>query len=52
VLVTPKSTENPDFHIFLNRQRSMRRLDRIIINEYHVILNQQKDFRAVMAQLD
>ncbi|KAL2801580.1 P-loop containing nucleoside triphosphate hydrolase protein [Aspergillus granulosus] len=51
VLVTPESTENPDFHTFLNRQRFMRRLDRIVIDECHVILNQQKDFRPAMARL-
>ncbi|KAL4732941.1 P-loop containing nucleoside triphosphate hydrolase protein [Aspergillus similis] len=51
VLVTPESTENPDFHTFLNRQRLMRRLDRIAIDECHVILNQQKDFRHAMARL-
>ncbi|KAL4922939.1 uncharacterized protein BDV17DRAFT_285799 [Aspergillus undulatus] len=39
ILVTPESTENPDFYIFLNQQRFMRRLDRIIINKCHVILN-------------
>ncbi|CDM38399.1 DNA helicase, ATP-dependent, RecQ type [Penicillium roqueforti FM164] len=27
------------------------RLERIDINEYHVMLNDQKDFRSVMAQL-
>ncbi|KAL4971177.1 P-loop containing nucleoside triphosphate hydrolase protein [Aspergillus desertorum] len=51
VLVTPESTENPDFHTFLNRQRWMRRLDRIVVDECHVILNQQKDFRPAMARL-
>ncbi|KAL4934738.1 hypothetical protein BDV06DRAFT_229585 [Aspergillus oleicola] len=47
----PESTENPDFHTFLNRQRFLRRLDRIVIDECHVILNQQKDFRPAMARL-
>jgi superfamily II DNA helicase RecQ len=51
VLVTPESTENPDFHTFLNRQRLLRRLDRIVIDKCHVILNQQKDFRPAMARL-
>ncbi|KAL4860829.1 hypothetical protein BDV12DRAFT_181060 [Aspergillus spectabilis] len=30
VLMTPGSTENPDFHTFFNRQRFLRRLDRIV----------------------
>ncbi|KAL4756069.1 P-loop containing nucleoside triphosphate hydrolase protein [Aspergillus foveolatus] len=51
VLPTPESTENPDFHPFLNRQRQLRRLDRIVIDECHVILNEQKDFRPAMARL-
>jgi superfamily II DNA or RNA helicase len=51
VLVTPESTENPDFHTFLNRQRQLRRLDRIVVDECHVILNEQKDFRPAMARL-
>ncbi|PTU19735.1 hypothetical protein P175DRAFT_0532676 [Aspergillus ochraceoroseus IBT 24754] len=51
MLVTPESTENPDFHTFLNRQQLLRRLDRIVINKCHVILNPQKDFRPAMARL-
>jgi late competence protein required for DNA uptake (superfamily II DNA/RNA helicase) len=51
VLVTPESSEDPDFHTFLNRQRWMRRLDRIVVDECHIILNQQKDFRPAMARL-
>ena len=49
VLVTPESSEDPDFHTFLNRQRWMRRLDRIMVDECHIILNSQKDFRPAMA---
>jgi superfamily II DNA helicase RecQ len=49
VLVTPESTENPDFYTFLNRQQLLRQLDQIMINECHVILNQQKDFQPAMA---
>jgi superfamily II DNA helicase RecQ len=51
VLVTPESTKNPDFYMFLNRQRLLQQLDRIVVNECHVILNQQKDFRPAMARL-
>ena len=51
VLVTPESTEHPDFHTFVNRQRVLRRLDRIVVDECHVMLNPQKDFRPAMARL-
>ncbi|KAH3002693.1 hypothetical protein KXW60_006664 [Aspergillus fumigatus] len=51
VLVTPESAVSPDFQTFLNRLRWMRRLDRIVINECHVVLNSQGDFRPQMAQL-
>ncbi|PKX88226.1 P-loop containing nucleoside triphosphate hydrolase protein [Aspergillus novofumigatus IBT 16806] len=36
---------------FLNRLRWTRRLDRIVIDECHVVLNSQHDFRPQMAQL-
>jgi superfamily II DNA helicase RecQ len=45
VLVTPESAVSPDFQTFLNRLRWMRRLDRIVIDECHVVLNSQRDFR-------
>ena len=51
VLVTPESAITEDFMTFLNRQRLQHRLDRIVIDECHVILNNQKDFRPAMAQL-
>lgn len=51
VLVTPESTISDDFMTFLNRQRLQHRLDRILIDECHVILNEQKGFRPAMAQL-
>jgi hypothetical protein len=51
VLVTPESAVSPDFQTFLNRLRWMRRLDRIVIDECHVVLNSQRDFRPQMAQL-
>ncbi|MBZ4040742.1 hypothetical protein, partial [Novilysobacter selenitireducens] len=38
VLVTPESAVTPDFHSFLNRLRMVRRLDRIVIDECHTIL--------------
>jgi superfamily II DNA helicase RecQ len=49
VLVTPESAVSPDFQMFLNRLRWTRRLDWIVINECHVVLNSQRDFRPQMA---
>jgi len=51
VLVTPESAISEDFMTFLNRQRLQHRLDRIVVDECHLILNNQKDFRPAMAQL-
>ncbi|KAH2270118.1 hypothetical protein KXW02_001791 [Aspergillus fumigatus] len=51
VLVTPKSAVSPDFQTFLNQLWWTRRLDWIVINECHVVLNSQRDFRPQMAQL-
>jgi superfamily II DNA helicase RecQ len=51
VLVTPESAVSPDFQTFLNRLRWMRRLDCIVIDECHVVLNSQRDFWPQMAQL-
>ncbi|KAJ5863522.1 uncharacterized protein N7529_001349 [Penicillium soppii] len=51
VLVTPESAITEDFMTFLNRQRLGHRLDRIVIDECHVVLNDQSQFRPAMAQL-
>ncbi|PKX88229.1 P-loop containing nucleoside triphosphate hydrolase protein [Aspergillus novofumigatus IBT 16806] len=51
MLVTPKSAVSPDFQTFLNRLRWTRRLDRIVINKCHVVLNSQHNFQPQMAQL-
>ncbi|KAF2805010.1 uncharacterized protein BDZ99DRAFT_397115, partial [Mytilinidion resinicola] len=39
VLVTPESAVREVFSNFINRQRLIERLDRIIINKCHVILD-------------
>jgi len=39
VLVTPESAVSDSFGNFMNRQRAMGRLDRIIIDECHVVLD-------------
>jgi superfamily II DNA helicase RecQ len=51
VLVTPESAVGKPFGTFLNRMRTMRRLDRIVIDECHIVLNDGLDFRKYMQQL-
>jgi superfamily II DNA or RNA helicase len=51
VLVTPESVLSTEFTTFLNRQRMMQRLDRIVIDECHVLLHQDTTFRPMMQQL-
>jgi RecQ family ATP-dependent DNA helicase len=51
VLVTPESAMGEEFGTYLNRMRTMRRLDRIVIDECHIILNDGLDFRKYMQQL-
>jgi superfamily II DNA helicase RecQ len=49
VLVTPESAVTSDFQTFINRLAMMRRLDRVVVNECHIIINRQKDFQPQMA---
>ncbi|KAI2479924.1 telomere-linked helicase 1 [Pyrenophora tritici-repentis] len=51
VLVTPESAVGEEFATFLNRLRATRQLDRIIIDECHIVLNRQYTFRKQMQQL-
>ena len=51
VLVTPESAVGEDFATFLNRLRAMRQLDRIVIDECHIVLNRRYTFRKQMQQL-
>ena len=44
ILVMPESAVTENFHIFINRLKQTRRLNQIVINEYHVVLNNQQDF--------
>ena len=39
ILVTSESAVSEAFRTFLNRMRATQQLDRIVIDEYHVILN-------------
>lgn len=51
VLVTPEKATSEEFGTFINRMRQTRRLDRIVIDEGHVVLNEQLDFRKHLQQL-
>jgi superfamily II DNA helicase RecQ len=50
VLVTPESAVGEAFATFLNRLQATRQLDRIVIDECHVVLNWQYTFRKQMQQ--
>lgn len=51
VLVTPESATSTTFWNFINRQRAMGRLDRIVVDECHTILDSQGGFRTKMLGL-
>jgi superfamily II DNA helicase RecQ len=51
VLVTPESAVGEAFATFLNRLQATRQLDRIVIDECHILLNRQYMFRKHMQQL-
>jgi superfamily II DNA helicase RecQ len=51
VLVTPEKAASEGFGTFINRIRQTKRLDRIVIDECHVILNDQLDFRKHLQEL-
>lgn len=48
VLVTPESMASDAFQTFTNRQRALGVLDRIIVDEGHMILECEKGWRMVM----
>ncbi|KAK7177507.1 DNA helicase [Paraphaeosphaeria sporulosa] len=51
VLVTPESAVTDGFATFVNRLRATRQLDRIVIDECHIVLNRRYTFRKQMQQL-
>ncbi|KAL9606886.1 MAG: hypothetical protein Q9167_008133, partial [Letrouitia subvulpina] len=51
VLVTPESARSDDFSRFINRLNGQQRLDRIVIDECHMVLNEQADFRPKIREL-
>jgi len=51
VLVTSESAVSDEFRTFINRLRATQVLNRIVIDECHVMLNEQRNFRRQMQQL-
>jgi superfamily II DNA helicase RecQ len=52
VLVTPEGTASDAFHTFMNRQRMMGVLDRIVFDECHVVKDSMDGFRLKVLDLD
>ncbi|KAH7012424.1 hypothetical protein B0J12DRAFT_714819 [Macrophomina phaseolina] len=51
VLVTPEAAVGEEFGTFLKRIRRTRQLDRIVVDECYVVLNDRVDFRKHLQQL-
>ena len=51
VLVTPESAVTKAFSRFINQKKMMRQLDRIVIDECHVVLESTDKWRPQMKQL-
>ncbi|KAJ5443111.1 hypothetical protein N7445_004862 [Penicillium cf. griseofulvum] len=51
VLVTPESALTEEFRTFLNRQQLIHQLDRIVIDECHLMLHQHSNFRPTFRKL-
>ena len=51
VLVTPEKAASPEFGSFIRRLKRTQVLDRIVIDECHVILNDQLEFRKHLQEL-
>lgn len=51
VFTTPETSLETDFQNFLSRLRQFKRLDRIVIDECHVVLNTRQTFRKQLGRL-
>ena len=51
VFVTPEAALTDKFRTFINRLKGTQQLDRIVIDECHVVLNDKKDFRPKLREL-
>jgi superfamily II DNA helicase RecQ len=51
VLVTPEAAVGEAFGHFINRQRAMGRLDRIVVDECHTVLDSTQGWRSKLLEL-
>lgn len=51
VLVVPESAVSASFESFINRQRAMGRLDRIVVDECHIVLELTGGWRSRVLRL-
>jgi RecQ family ATP-dependent DNA helicase len=51
ILVTPEAALTKQFATFVNRLKGTQQLDRIVIDECHVVLNDQRDFRPKLREM-
>jgi hypothetical protein len=51
MFITPEAAVSEAFKQYINRQRAIGRLDRIIINECYVVLNSLNRFRSRLLAL-
>lgn len=51
ILVTPESVPSDVFQRFMDRQRTLKRLDRIVIDECYMVLSQEPEFRLLIKEL-
>ena len=51
VLVTPESFATPAFRTFINRLKSLGQLDRIVVDECHMLLDSTSTYRTAVTRL-
>ena len=51
VLITPESAIKKIFAVFLNCLKERGQLNRIIIDEYHIILNERWNFKRKLIRI-
>jgi superfamily II DNA or RNA helicase len=50
VFVTPEAAHAEGFHTFVERLRQRQQLDRVVVDECHLVLDSGREFRAKMRQ--
>ena len=51
IFVTPESVQTEGFQLFVNRLKERQQLDRIVVDECHMLLDSNKEFRPKMREL-